>query len=134
MRNRGSKSDFITKSVKEQRVDGSWYGVNIPYLRCTLTGFERNYRIKVPSNQINKLILYTFFLEVLLVSPESCVNPTDSFLVFLGVIPAVTYTNADLVKQDILERSTPAPLAPPGFHLFIKKSKEKGQDDFLPKP
>ena len=25
MGNRGSKSDFIIKSVKEQRVDGSWF-------------------------------------------------------------------------------------------------------------
>lgn len=59
MGNHGSKSDFITKFEKEQRVDGSWYGVNIPYLRCTLTGFERNCLIKVPSNQIKKLILYS---------------------------------------------------------------------------
>jgi hypothetical protein len=64
------------------------------------------------------------FLEVLLVSPESCVNPTDSFLVFLGVIPAVTYTNSDLVKQGILERSTRAARAA-GYHLLLKNQKKK---------
>jgi len=40
--------------VKEQRVDGSWCGVYTPRLRCTLTDFERNYQLKIPSNQINK--------------------------------------------------------------------------------
>jgi len=56
MDNRGSKSDFQLKlnqwkSVKEQRVDGKKCTDPI-HLRCTLTGFERNYQIKVPSNQI----------------------------------------------------------------------------------
>jgi hypothetical protein len=49
---RGSKSDLLIKSVKEQRVDGSWH--NGVCLRYTLTGFERNYQVKIPSNQINK--------------------------------------------------------------------------------
>jgi len=40
--------------VKEQRVDGSWCGVYSSRLRCTLTDFERNYQVKIPSNQINK--------------------------------------------------------------------------------
>lgn len=46
-------------SVKEQREDGSWYGVNIPYLRCTLTVLEINYQIKIPSKQINKVRSYS---------------------------------------------------------------------------
>lgn len=60
MEYRGSKS--ITGSiptdqpepviVKEQRVYGSWPGSLYPGLRCTLTGFERNSRIKILSNQI----------------------------------------------------------------------------------
>ena len=59
MNNRVSKS--ITGSkwptshkpviVKEQRVDDSWHGVYSPCLRYTLMGFERNYQIKVLSNQ-----------------------------------------------------------------------------------
>ena len=37
---RGSKSDFIQKSVKEQRVDGSWCIIKKPmHLRYTLMGF-----------------------------------------------------------------------------------------------
>lgn len=56
MGNRGSKSEFISNSVKEQRADGSWYrNSNLMYLRCALTGFERNYQINIPSNQLNKL-------------------------------------------------------------------------------
>ena len=58
---RGSKSELIIQnpqpkyinSVKEQRVDGSYFGL-CPKLRCTLMGFERNYQIKIPSNQLNK--------------------------------------------------------------------------------
>jgi hypothetical protein len=53
----GSKSAIPENiAVKEQRVDGSWYGLNsasYPYLRCTLVGFERNYRVKIHSNPIN---------------------------------------------------------------------------------
>ena len=55
MGNRGSKSDLNTynksKSVKEQRVDGSYFGYN-PKLRCTLTGGESSYPIKIPSKQL----------------------------------------------------------------------------------
>jgi len=61
---RGSKSivflDFCVAEnaiVKEQRVDGNRHGCFIaPCLRYTLTNFERNYWVKVPSNQINKSI------------------------------------------------------------------------------
>jgi len=62
MEYRGSKSDFSTspmtslrvKSVKEQRVDGSWQRGGASCLRCTLMGFEGNYRVRIPSNQINR--------------------------------------------------------------------------------
>ena len=71
MGNRGSKSDTSNNivSVKEQRVDGSWYrrsklmhlykGVsyaivlNPMYLRCTLIGCESSYQFKIPSKQLN---------------------------------------------------------------------------------
>jgi len=57
MGDRGSKSEFLNPQpkeifVKEQRVDGSYFGLN-PKLRCTLTGFERNYPFKIPSKQFN---------------------------------------------------------------------------------
>ena len=54
---RGSKSEYLMDSVKEQRVDGSWLlklAVLIRSLRYTLMGFERNYQIKVLSKQFNK--------------------------------------------------------------------------------
>lgn len=52
--NRGSKSVLYNyNTVKEQRVNGSWCGINLSYLRCTLVGFERSYQIKIPSNSIN---------------------------------------------------------------------------------
>ena len=57
MGNRGSKSDLLVKSVKEQRVDGS-YWIKPIQLRCTLTGFERNYHIKIPSKQL-KLVKFS---------------------------------------------------------------------------
>ena len=52
MGDRGSKSDFLIKSVKEQRVKGNWCGINNSYLRCTLIGFERNYQVRIPSNYL----------------------------------------------------------------------------------
>ena len=60
MGNRGSKSIvFKNTVVKEQRVNGSWCGINLPYLRCTLMGFERNYQVKVPSYQIIQRQFYS---------------------------------------------------------------------------
>jgi len=60
MGDRGSKSitdlhkptSHKSAIVKEQRVDGSWH--NGVCLRYTLMDFERNYQVKIPSNQINK--------------------------------------------------------------------------------
>jgi hypothetical protein len=69
---RGSKSEILypqpnSISVKEQRVDGSYFGLN-PKLRCTLTGFERNYPFKIPSKQLNKKSFSTL-------SVKSEINP-----------------------------------------------------------
>lgn len=57
--NHGSKFTIIKVNIvlKEQRVNASWYGINLPYLRYTLTGFERKYQIRILSNQINNLPL-----------------------------------------------------------------------------
>uniref|UniRef100_UPI0023D80921 hypothetical protein n=1 Tax=Gonatophragmium mori TaxID=2966219 RepID=UPI0023D80921 len=60
MGNRGSKSVLCThknvnygsNTVKEQRVDDSWHSKKC--LRCTLTGFERNYQLKILSKQLTK--------------------------------------------------------------------------------
>jgi hypothetical protein len=55
---RGSKSTVVKNTVeKEQRVDGSY--INNLVLRSTLMGFERNYPIRILSNQINKLRHYS---------------------------------------------------------------------------
>jgi len=59
MGDRGSKSKLNLNRpsshklnfVKEQRVDGSLCLIN-KHIRCTLMGFERNYQIKILSNQI----------------------------------------------------------------------------------
>jgi len=64
MGNRGSKSVIhSTKQssiiVKEQRVNGSWCGINLPHLRSTLLGFGRSYKVKIPSNQIIQRQLYS---------------------------------------------------------------------------
>ena len=55
---RGSKSNKGNiLFVKEQRVDGSY--INKLMLRCTLTGFERSYQVKILSNQINQIRTYS---------------------------------------------------------------------------
>jgi len=53
---RGSKSILVfnTDIVKEQRVDGSYFGIT-PKLRCTLMGGESRYQVRILSNQKNKL-------------------------------------------------------------------------------
>ena len=61
---------FLKFFVKEQRVDGSWGLVKngkkvttiikAKSLRCTLMGFERNYQINIPSNQL-KIKKYSTF-------------------------------------------------------------------------
>jgi len=68
MDNRGSKSDFILNSVKEQRVDGNLC-FNHKHIRCILTGFERNYQVKILSKHLkNKRIFST-------VKNQSKLNP-----------------------------------------------------------
>ena len=58
---RGSKSLLDISKVKEQRVDGSYFGsVSNPRLRCTLTGGESRYHIKIHSNQLNPAKLYNY--------------------------------------------------------------------------
>lgn len=63
MEYRGSKS-VISKNitVKEQRIDGSWCGINLPHLRYILMGFERNYQTGIPSNYINTHRYYSSLL------------------------------------------------------------------------
>ena len=62
MGDRGSKS-VLFNTVKEQRVNGNWCGINNSHLRCTLMGFERNYLVKNLSNQLNKKQYSTFSLS-----------------------------------------------------------------------
>jgi len=56
--NRGSKS-VLYNTVKEQRVNGSWCVKNLSHLRYTLMGFERNYQVKILSNQIIQRRFYS---------------------------------------------------------------------------
>jgi len=52
MEYRGSKS--VKPTVKEQRVDGSWFlAKKARSLRCTLMGREICYQVKIPSKQLN---------------------------------------------------------------------------------
>jgi hypothetical protein len=67
---RGSKSEIINPSpkknfsVKEQRVDGSWFlAQQAKSLRCTLMDFKRSYQINNPSKQF-KFYFSTFYLEI----------------------------------------------------------------------
>ena len=56
MDNRGSKSEFLQDSVKEQRVDGSYCikaSTSRMQLRCTLMNFERISRVIFPSKLLN---------------------------------------------------------------------------------
>nr|UEV87047.1 hypothetical protein [Grifola frondosa] len=66
---RGSKSELVNNSVKEQRVDGSWCigkiaESNPMHLRCTLMGFERNYQVKIPTKQLNNRMFSTLSTNI----------------------------------------------------------------------
>ena len=61
---RGSKSVLLSDTVKEQRVDGSYCNLaksKLMQLRCTLTGFERNYQVKIPSKNIHNNQKFSIF-------------------------------------------------------------------------
>nr|YP_009710769.1 LAGLIDADG endonuclease type 1 [Amanita thiersii]QFZ98717.1 LAGLIDADG endonuclease type 1 [Amanita thiersii] len=78
MGNRGSKSVLQTNIVKEQRVYGSWcVNHNLMHLRYTLMGFERNYPVKIPSKQLNKL---SFSILAPLASQEGIIIYKKKFL------------------------------------------------------
>ena len=102
MGNRGSKSAICESIVvKEQRVYGSWHG-NSPCLRYTLTGFERNYPIKNPSN----LIIHRRHYKGRQAFEDN--NPTVNNKHITASIPnskaikaEVTYVNADTQKSSI---------------------------------
>jgi len=55
--NRPTSHKYKLNFVKEQRVDGSLCLIN-KHIRCILMGFERNYQIKIPSNQIITFISF----------------------------------------------------------------------------
>lgn len=72
---RGSKSSNVTALfVKEQRVYGNLLG-NVSSIRCTLKGFERNYRVGIPSKQISQQI---GFRALALQFFSTCVAPFDN--------------------------------------------------------
>ena len=53
MDNRGSKSIVYEPIVKEQGIDDSLRVINLKRIRYILKDFERNYQMRIPSNQIN---------------------------------------------------------------------------------
>ena len=64
---RGSKSEIlhpqpIEISVKEQRVDGSYFGLS-PRLRCTLMGGQSRYQVNIPSKQLNNRTFSTLNIQ-----------------------------------------------------------------------
>nr|YP_010835458.1 hypothetical protein QLP32_mgp32 [Perenniporia fraxinea]WFS78691.1 hypothetical protein [Perenniporia fraxinea] len=74
---RGSKSAH--KAVKEQRVDGSWFlARKARSLRYTLMGFERNYQVKIPSKQLNKLYYSTVRAITTNINPNFVSGFTDA--------------------------------------------------------
>jgi hypothetical protein len=92
---RGSKSEFLSPQpkgnfVKEQRVDGSYFGITskpIPRLRCTLTGGESRYHIKIPSKQLNQRTFSTLTLKNVL-NPWFITGFTDAEGCFsIGIRP-----------------------------------------------
>ena len=78
---RGSKSEIQYSdpnkiSVKEQRVDGSWFlAKKARSLRCTLMGGESRYQFKIPSNQINNKKYYSSYSKSNSTLARTTLNP-----------------------------------------------------------
>jgi len=90
---RGSKSESF--SVKEQRVDGNRC-IKFMHLRYTLMGFERNYQIKILSNQQNKSIRkYT-----------SIANQTHNLGNEINPVFLTGFSDASLIQKSIRQFST----------------------------
>jgi hypothetical protein len=124
---RGSKS-LLIKSVKEQRVDGSYFiNKNLMILRCTLTGFERNSQTNISSKQFviqNKNFSTISQYKNL---PFSNICDTSSFL---PVSALKGWTEANLIRLD--------PWFVTGFTdavgclgLYIYKNKKYSHSDWL---
>jgi len=89
MGNRGSKLDFIKKSIKEQRVNGSWW--NKPFhLKYTLMGCENNYQI---NNLSKQLILSKKYFST--INNQSNINP----YFVTGLVDAEGCFNITIVKR-----------------------------------
>jgi LAGLIDADG endonuclease len=93
---RGSKSEIKNPSpnrisVKEQRVDGSWFLVKqTRSLRCTLMGFERSYQINNPSKQF-KIYFSTLNSDLnVQLNPYWVTGFTDAEGTFTIVIDKIT--------------------------------------------
>ena len=118
MGNRGSKSGFSSNFVKEQRVDGSRCIIKdlFMHLRYTLMGFERNYQIKIPSNQLNIKYLFLhfsyfkniLFFSILLFSLTNLSDFflfSDSFFSLSCFVPIKIYHNAQASKSMIFKEN-----------------------------
>lgn len=90
MENRGSKSVILKNiAVKEQRVDGSLRVINLKRIRYTLMDFERNYQIRIPSNQINIYKCYSS-------ATQQCASTCNNFKINPLFITGFTDAGAKL--------------------------------------
>ena len=93
---RGSKSEVWNPSpnkisVKEQRVDGSWFLANkARSLRCTLMGGESRYQIKIPSKQFKIYFSTLHSDQNVQLNPYWITGFTDAEGAFTIVIDKVT--------------------------------------------
>ena len=102
MGNRGSKS-VLTNTVKEQRVDGSYFGlIKFPKLRCTLMGYENSYQISNPSNQIYinnfKLRTKMFLLN------RSFYTQTNNLFTYYNFNKQFSTAEINFLKPSILQK------------------------------
>nr|YP_009517163.1 LAGLIDADG homing endonuclease [Blastosporella zonata]YP_009517210.1 LAGLIDADG homing endonuclease [Blastosporella zonata]AYE93086.1 LAGLIDADG homing endonuclease [Blastosporella zonata]AYE93087.1 LAGLIDADG homing endonuclease [Blastosporella zonata] len=105
---RGSKSDLISRFVKEQRVDGSYCikaTTKKMQLRCTLMGFERNYQVKIPSKQLNRFLSTVSAIAVndgkILPSPSHMDGGLNPYFVS-GFADAESYFSTTIYKNNKL--------------------------------
>jgi len=108
-------------TVKEQRVYGSWY--DLSYLRCILSGFERNRSVKIPSNQFMPRRFYT---------TSNNINPKTYSLIILPWF-VTGFTDAEGCFT-IIARKSPRSSTCSFFAMFVvdlSKKKRKIEANFI---
>ena len=115
---RGSKSAISKSIVKEQRVDGNYFGLTNPRLRCTLTGLKRDYLIKCYNGLCPTACVYIGMARVS--------NQINRSMLYSSLITAQSKKLGNMNPFFITGGRVPSPQVPPSFLLHYIQGEKGG--------